>query len=176
MSNNKLKRKPLILPALLAGLIISLTGCGYTMGNLHRKGIKTVAVNMFTRSKDIYRRDIEMRLTEAVIKRIELDTPYKVTTKPRADTLLEGTLEIISQQVMNTNPDTGDARELEMVITASIQWKDLRSGKIILKRQNIRAACPYIPHAPFNEDFFKGSEGAINRLAERIVEKMEKDW
>ena len=164
-----------VLAAVIAGCNTDPTK-GYTLANQYHQGVDSVAVDVFTRAKDVYRRGLEFRLTEAVVKQIELDTPYKVTDRSRADTLLTGTIVGISQQVMSVNPDTERPRELQMVITVSIRWQDLRTGKIIRTENNIRASGRYIPPVPFREDFFQGSEEAINRLAVRIVEAMEAEW
>jgi len=169
----------LALCAMIAG---GMPGCGsdprqgYRVGNLYRPGIESVAVPVFTRGKDVYRRGVEIRLTEAVVKHLQTHSPYQVTTRGRADTVLTGTIEQISQRVLNSDTDTGRTRELEMIIVASIRWKDLRTGKILLEQKNLRAAGSYIPPAPLSEDFFQGSQDALNRLARRIVEKMEADW
>jgi hypothetical protein len=159
-----------------------LAGCsddpsqGYSVASQYRSGISSVAVPIWDRGPDVYRRGLEKRITEAVIKRIELNTPYKVTTRDVADTELTGKLTQISQQVMNVDPDTGAARELEMTLTVSFTWRDLRSGKTLAHRKSFSAAGNYIPQAPLGEDFFQGSEDVINRLAERIVEQMEAPW
>lgn len=87
----------LVLAVVIAGCNVDPTK-GYTLSDQYRKGIRTVAVNVFTRGTNVYRRDIEMRLTEAIVKHIELNTPYKVTSKARADTQLTGTIERISQR------------------------------------------------------------------------------
>ena len=163
-------------------LLTSLAGCnvdpsvGYTTANQYRPGIRSVSVPIWTRGKDVYRRELEMRLTEAIVKRIETDTPYKVTTRARADTLLTGRIDEIVQQVMSTNPDTGRARELELTIEVSFTWKDLRTGEILVDRENFRIARPYIVDEPIAEDFFEGSAYLINQLAKRIVEQMEAEW
>ncbi len=178
---NKTSRWILLLsaPMLLAAI---LSGCntdprrGYSLSSQYRPGVRSVAVQIFTRGPDVYRREVEFRLTEAVIKRIELDTPYKVTSKSRADTILTGRIDSIYQRTMSTHPDTEQPNEQEIIITASITWSDLRSGKKILEDKKLRAAGIYIPAGRFDEDFFDGSEAAINRLAKRIVEQMEADW
>ncbi len=153
-----------------------LGGCGYQVGGMYRENIKTVAVPMFTRGKDVYRRGLEMRLTEAVAKRIQQDTPYKISTRDRSDTILTGTIENIRQQVMNTNPDTGEPRMLEITITVSFTWKDQRTREVLAEQPKLRVAGFYIPHSPVSEDFFQGSDDVINKLARRIVEHMEKEW
>jgi len=149
---------------------------GYTTQSQYRRGISSVAVPIWTRGKGVYRRGLEFRLTEALQKRIAFDTDYTVTVKQRADTELTGTIEQIVQRVLSFNPDTGLAREMEMTITVSFTWTDLRSGKVLLERSNFRVAGTYIPPAPLGEDFFQGSEDVVNELARRIVEQMEADW
>ena len=162
--------------------LAAATGCatdpskGYTTASQHRAGIDSVEVVGFTRDKEIYRRGLEMRLTEAIVKRIGLDTPYRILPKGRADTQLRGTIETISQRVLSPIPETGGARELEMILVVSFTWKDLRTGKILAQEKNLRAAGVYIPPVPFSEDFYEGSEAALNQMAVRIVEKMEADW
>ncbi len=165
-----------LLAGVLAGCLSNDPTTGYTAKSQYRQGIRTVAVPIWTRGKDIYRRDIEIRLTESLVKRIELDTPYKVTTKQRADTILTGTLEKITQRTMSFDPDSGDPREMQITFTVSFKWEDLRTGKIIVKRQNFDVAGIYLPPVPFNEDFFQGSEDLLDKLARRVVETMESDW
>ncbi len=180
MKMNQNKIGVIILGLLIAGV---LGGClsndpttGYTAQSQYRQGVRTVAVPIWTRGKDVYRRDVEIQLTEALVKRIELDTPYKVTTKPQADTILTGTIEQISQQTLSFDPDSGDPREMQMTFTVSFKWEDLRTGNIIVEKKLFRIAGVYLPPAPFNEDFFEGSQDLMDKLARRVVETMEADW
>lgn len=165
-----------------AALLAIASGCsddptkGYTLTSQYDRGVKTVSVPLWGRGKDVYRRGLEMRLTEAVIKRLELDTPYKVTDRRRADTELSGTIERVSQRVLSFNPDTGLPHEKEITLAVSFTWTDLRSGRVLARRRNFRETGSYIPPSPLGEDFFQGSEDAINRLARRIVEQLEANW
>jgi hypothetical protein len=167
-------------PVVLA--LLSLAGCssdparGYSFANQYQENIRTVAVPIFDIGKDVYRRGLEFRLTEALVKRIELDTPYKVVEKKRADTELRGRIEQVEQRVLSFNPDTGLPREAEITFTVSFTWTDLRSGKVLASQSRFRQAGTYLPQRPIGEDFFQGSEDVINRLARRVVEHMEKPW
>jgi hypothetical protein len=149
---------------------------GYSLASQYDTGIKTVCVPIWTRGRNVFRREIEFRLTEAVVKKIELDTPYKVVDKARADTELRGTLDLVSQRVLSFNPDNGLPRETEITMSVSFTWTDLRSGKAIKQVANLRQSAVYIPPSPLSEDFFQGSEDVVNRLAQRVVEQMESDW
>jgi len=168
---------------LLAGILAlaAAAGChvdpseGYTLDSQYPEDVKTVAVKMFTRGSSVYRRGLELRLTEAVVKHIEFYTPYKVVLSDTADTELTGTITGISQRVMSMVKGVSSPRENEVVLTATMRWQDLRTGEV-RRRETLRAAGSYIPLEPFGEDFFQGSEDAINKLAKRIVEEMEEEW
>jgi len=172
----------LAVSAMAVGLAAFSPGCaadptqGYTTASQYPAGIRTVAVPIWTRDKSVYRRELEFRLTEALIKRIELDTPYKVTTKARADTLLTGSIDSVEQQVLSGNPDTGLPNEKMVIITVSFRWTDLRTGKVLRARQGFTVRAPYVSASPLDEDFFQGSEDVINRLATRVVEQLEEKW
>jgi hypothetical protein len=159
---------------LLSAAATVLTGCGYSTAPMHRTDVKTVYVPIWNEGKEVYRRGLEFRLTEAVIKRLRQVTDYKLADKAHADTMLTGTIELVPQRVLSANPDTGLPRELEATFLVSFTWTDMRTGKPIVKRSNIREVGTYIP--PFSESFYQGSEDVINRLAERIVQEMEADW
>jgi len=168
--------------ALVAFAAASAGGCsadptkGYSLASQYDTGIKTVCVPIWTRGREVFRRDIEMRLTEAIVKKIELDTPYKVVDKSRADTELRGSLDLVSQRVLSFNTDDGLPQETEITMSVSFTWTDLRSGKAIKQVANLHQSAVYIPPSPLNEDFFQGSEDVVNRLARRVVEQMESDW
>ncbi len=164
----------------LAVLISAVAaGCGgYTMKSQYRSDVKTVCVPMVTRGTDVYRRNNEIRLTEAVKKQINLATDYQVVNKSTADTELTINIDEIRQQVLSTNPDTGLAREIEFTLVLSFIWKDLRTGEDLKKKSNLHISGTYIPDEDYGlgEDDFVGSEEAINKAAERIVEYMESAW
>jgi hypothetical protein len=149
---------------------------GYSLNSLYRQDVKTVAVPIVDRGPEVYRRELEFRLTEALVKRIEGDTPYKVVDRGRADTELTATILQVEQQVLSRNPDTSLPRELSMTIVVSFAWKDLRTGDVHRHNGNFPVTGTYIPHEPLGEDFFQGSEDVINKLARRIVEQMESEW
>src|SRR5690606_6893753 len=82
----------LVAPLFLTGLSGCTAGGDYTWGSLYREDVSSVAVPIFTNTT--FERGIEFRLTRAVAQQIETRTPWKVTDRRSADTILEG--EIIS--------------------------------------------------------------------------------
>ncbi len=157
------------------------TGCseplaGYSFERPYPSDVETVYVKMATRGASVYRRGLEFRVTEAVCKQLELDTPYRIAPAAEADTQLTVGVELVRQGVLSHNPDTGRPQELEVTLVAEYEWKDLRDGTVRREGRNLRVSGAYAPPAPMGEDFFLGSEHAVNRLAKRIVERLERDW
>ncbi len=145
---------------------------GYTAGSIHPANVRTVYVQVFGSQE--FRRELEFRLTEALVKRILLDTPYKIAPKGQADTILYGEILAVPVTLLGSDFDSDLPRENQQVLVCDWTWKDRRSGEILAQRRHMEQASEYIPLA--GETFFDGTEEGINDLAERIVEAMEADW
>ena len=170
-----------LLPLLLAGCGYQQSGSGgdfaqpssgYKWHSLYREDIHTVAVPTFT-TKD-FRRGYEFRLTEAVVKNIEPTTPYKVVTRERADTILEGEVLSIRSNTVTNDIRTSLPLERLMTVTVRFTWKDLRTGRILVERHNFDQTATFFPTLAEGE--FAGSQQALERLALAIVQEMQADW
>jgi hypothetical protein len=176
-----MKQSVIAIVILFAALIVVSSGCsgdpatGYTTASQFQENIRTIAIPIWTRGKDVYRRDIEIRLTEAIQKRVQQNTPYRLADRSRADSELTGELVNVTQQVLSTDPDTGRPNEIEAMFTLNFTWKD-QHGRVLMKREKFQVSGTYIPQSPFNENFFEGSEDIINKIAMLVVEQMESDW
>ena len=81
--------------------------------------VKTVAI--FFKS-NVFRRDLEKQLTEAVIKEIHLRTPYRVVgNHEKADSLLTGTINSDDKNLVVEAP-TNLPRELNASIMVQANW------------------------------------------------------
>jgi hypothetical protein len=129
-------------------------------------------VPVFT-TKD-FRRGIEFRLTEAVIKQLEAHAPYKVVPKERADTILEGQVTSVRVGTLSKDFQTNLPREQELVVTIDLTWKDLRSGKILMQRRGLQQDGTFYPS--LGEGEWTGAQQAIERFALAIVQEMQADW
>jgi hypothetical protein len=145
---------------------------GYKWHSLYREDIRSVAVPIFA-TKD-FRRGYEFRLTEAIIKNIEATTPYKVVSRERADTILEGEVLSVRSNTINNDIRSSLPQERLMTVTVSFTWKDLRSGRILVERHNFDQSASFFP--PQGEGEFVGSQQAIERLALSIVQELQADW
>jgi hypothetical protein len=165
-------------------LLLLISGCGYHLsGNpdnepgyqwhgLYRDDVKTVAVPIF--GNRTFVQGAEFKLTKAVIGDIEGQTPYKVVPKERADTVLE--CDIVNTRTVTLSNNHGSAVPMEQMFVFIVRftWRDLRTGKILLKRDGFEQTSPYYP--TLGEDQWVGQQLNIERLALAIVQEMQADW
>ncbi|MHC4530545.1 MAG: LPS assembly lipoprotein LptE [Planctomycetota bacterium] len=154
-----------------------LCGCGDTGGysneSLFEDGVDSVYVEMF--DSQSFRRGIEYELTDALAKRVEAETPYKViSSRDRADTMISGRIISAGASVLTSERETGRALEKEVELRAVVDWKNLKTGELIIDNITVSATASYSEWQ--NQSFEYASTIAANKLAERIVELMEKPW
>jgi len=97
------------LPSVLC--LLTLAGCaGYSNKSLYPKDVATVYVEMFDNQS--FRRGIELELTDAMAKRIESQTPYKIiSNRDKADTVISGQIMQAKESVLTTERQIGRALE-----------------------------------------------------------------
>src|SRR3982751_4678984 len=116
-----------------------LMGCaGYQLGQraLYRPDIRTVHVPVI--QSDSYRRYLGERLTEAVVKEVELRTPYKVVDAASADSVLTVRLVSDSKRVLANNRFS-EPRDIETDFFIQTNWVD-RRGDLIMSHDDVPAA------------------------------------
>jgi hypothetical protein len=161
-----------IFAALSLGVL--LAGCsGYSNKSLYSQDIKSVYVEMF--DNETFRRDLEYDLTDAIAKRIEAETPYRIISdKSRADTVLSGRITALNDSVLTIERSTGRPLEEQAEVTASFSWKNLKTGDYLLENSTATATASYSQFQQQSFDY--ASKTAANKLAERIVEQMQVKW
>ena len=165
-------------------LLSGLTGClglGYHVGtkSLFGQDIKTVYVPIF--ESDLDRPGVGERLTEAVCKRIEAKSPYKVVGRPDADSVLTGKI-MTERKSVDLYNRYGDVRQRQGTLSVFITWKDRRNNDL---RQfeaipwnessaTVRATSYFLPE--YGQSGATAEMEQIDRIADQIVGMMEIPW
>ncbi len=165
-TTKNLHRLIFILPLFL------LAGCGYHWRSTYREDVRTVAVPIF--QNKTFERGSEIALTKAVVNRLELHSPYRVTAHDKADTLLEGEITSINIREVSRDLNTNLPQEKTVTFLIDFRWKDLRTGQILVERRNFQQQTLYYP--TLGEAEFNGSQQAIERVALAIVQELEAEW
>lgn len=157
-------------------------GCaGYYLGSptLYRPDIATIAIPIF--ESDSYRRFLGERLTEAVVKQVELKTPYKVTQTFSADSTLQGRIVTESKFVINENVND-EPRDIEFQMYVEMVWRDRQGAAIVgpaaigipASLLEFGQAVHFVPEG--GQSLSTAQMDQIEKLAEQIVSRMEVPW
>ena len=171
-----------LVPAALLGLLLFLSGCaGYQLGqrSLYRPDIRTVHVPVV--QSDSFRRYLGERLTEAVVKQVELRTPYKVVDADAADSVLNVRLVSDAKKILANNRFS-EPRDIETDFFVQVSWID-RRGDLIMSHDDVPAApllvnlgqqTNFVPEG--GQSLITAQQEAIEKLAQQIVGQMELAW
>ncbi len=162
-----------LLPLLFIAAFVA--GCqSYHFGapTLHRFDIRSVHVPII--ESDSFRRFLGVRLTEAVVKEIELNTPYCIATAERADSFLLARVREDSKRVQ-AETINDDPRVIEAELRVEVTWND-RSGAPLMQRQVLRISreADFIPES--GQSLTTAQQELIERIARDIVNQMEIPW
>ncbi len=132
---------------------------------------------------DSFRRGMGERLTEAVIKQIELKTPYKVVSSSDADSVLTGKIVSDAKRVIVEDPND-QQRENEISMVCKVAWIDrkgdmvgnLKDGKIPIPddAMTITGLGTAVPE--YGQSIATAQQQAIDNMAIKIVSMMEMPW
>ena len=170
--------KVFVAAVVLAGMLAVFSGCvggigEYANGGLYPDDVVSVYVEMFDSSS--MRRQHEVVLTDAICKRIEAETPYKIVSdRNRADTVLSGNLSSIRSGVLATDRNTGRTLEREATATVAVSWMNLNTGELLIAGERATGTASF--SSTLGQDFDYAARVAINNAAVRVVELMEKPW
>ncbi len=157
-----------------------LAGCasdptrGYAAVSAFPAGISTVAVDIL--DNRTFERDLEFELTDALIKQIEARTPYKVTSRDRADTILTGRIRNVQRDQLSKSRLTGLSEEVTISVTIDLNWRDLRTGEPLLEIESFTGHGLFVPSRPTGEPIELGEFAVVQRLARDIVAEMRANW
>ena len=164
-----------IVCLLLLSAVLTNAGCkAYQLGSpsLHRFEIQTVHVPVF--ESDSMRRFLGQRLTEAVVKEVELNTPFTVMSAGRAQSILTGRI-IRERKNVLVETENDDPRALQYEMLVEVTWTD-RGGVPLMERQVLRLErdVTFIPEG--GQSLTTAQQELIEQLARQIVGNMENPW
>ena len=163
--------------SLIAAACLGFCGCGqmrgYSNESLFPEDMGSVYVEMFENRS--FWRGVEYELTDALAKRIEAETPYKIiSSRDRADSVISGQIVQVSQSVLSSERETGRALEKQVELRAVVNWKNLKTGELLIDNRSVSAKASFSEWQ--NQGFNYASTLAANNLARKIVGLMEEEW
>ncbi|MDR0521517.1 MAG: LPS assembly lipoprotein LptE [Planctomycetaceae bacterium] len=168
---------------LFAPVLLCFSGCiglGYQAGapSLFGQDVKTVYVPVF--ESDPTRRHLAERITEAVCKRIEERTPYKIVSQTAADSILEGRIAEKTQTVSLIDANN-DPRQKSDTLSVEVRWMPRNARHPASKpawnsSENALISVSEYRVAEFGHSQLTSEQNQINRIADKIAAMMENNW
>jgi hypothetical protein len=144
------------------------TFAGYQATNsLLPEGVQTVAIRMFDNQTRY--RGFEFDVTRALVREIQTKTTLKIRELEGADSLLTGQILEFRQPILSED-NFDRIKEVQVRLTLSFTWKDLRTGKT-LAEELVTESAEFA--APRGENLSTSTQESFLRIAERIVHLME---
>jgi outer membrane lipopolysaccharide assembly protein LptE/RlpB len=169
--------RPKIRPiAILANLIVLLTGCGYhTAGSATHipANVRTIAVPVFATHAQAYH--TEMALTQAVVRELNTRTRYRVVTSASADAdaTLSGTVLTQTSVPLTYDSTTGETSSYLVTITVKVVLT-ARDGHVLYQND----ALSYREQYQSTQDlsgFIREDPPAVKRLARDFAQALVGD-
>lgn len=168
------------------GVLVSLSGCGYTTKTILPNNIKTIHVDIFKNSIDItkeisagdnyevYRPNLEVDLRDALVSRIFMDGHLKSADKDSADAVLEG--EILEYRKDPLRYQHEVAEEYRISLVCSIKLIDSATSKVLVEQVNVTGDATYFTTGALQETETQALNDAMSDLARRIVNRIVENW
>lgn len=166
--------KPAAL-ALAILALVSLEGCGYTLRPPYNPDVQTVYVPVFRST--VFRRDINLQITQLLIDEINQRTPFRVVQDPeKADATLQGVIAFDDKNVLVENP-YNLPRHLVASMRVNVTFTDNRTGttteRTIPAAQVFESAAFY---PEIGESAGVGFMKLMELIVRDIVNMMEEPW
>jgi len=147
---------------------------GYSFASAHDTSIQTVAVPIF--QNDTFHTGVELTLTKDLIRQIQQQTPWRVTSSDKADAILTGSITNVALRNLSTRTGVGFVQEMAVQMTVQFEFVDNRSGKTLTSRTNYSALGAFVPANPTGERIDVGYAGASQTLAKDLVGDLQTAW
>jgi outer membrane lipopolysaccharide assembly protein LptE/RlpB len=147
-----------------------LTGCGYHVGGqatLMPRNVKTIAIPAFSNGTTRYK--LARILPRDITREFLTRTRYRIVTDPNeGQAVLAGSLANFAAYPTLSDPDTGRAASVQVIVTVDLTLTDRETGKVIWSRKGAEFRDRYqIASNP--ADYFDESGTAIERVSATVA-------
>jgi hypothetical protein len=155
----------------LLGLVLAslVAGCGYRTTRLEAfPAARTIAVLPFQDRG--FRRDLDLRLTQAVVAEIRARTRYALAAPGSADLVLAGEMSA-GEQVTTLSADREPLQE-RILGRVEITLTERATGRVV-RRTTVSEFAEWRPGAPGESYAGSASDEWVLRMAQRVVQALE---
>lgn len=172
---------------LLALVTVGMAGCGYTTRPGLPGRLKTVYVTPFTNQIDltqlptnrerypVYRHNLEVEITDAVIERYQFTGLLRPTGPSDADCTVKGHLRDFRRDALRFD-GSANVEEWRLSLVVDLEFIDGMTGETMWKESGFIGDATYFASGPRAESEQSALDRAIDDLARRVVERSVENW
>lgn len=164
--------------AVVVACSLGLAGCssdpstGYSFASSYDDRVQSIAVEVF--QNNTFHPGLESDLTSALIRRVQLDTPWAVTSSESAQTVLTGTIRDVQIRRLTQDTQGGITQQAAVRLTVDFTWRSNVTGRELARRGNLAVTESFLPAA--GEPLDVGLSAAAEEMAAAILEAMRSVW
>ena len=163
-------------------LLLSLTGCGYTLGEVKpttMRRVNTLAVSTFQNGTLVPR--LEAQTADAVVKQFQQDGTYRIESADRADAIVIGKILSLERQPIRVYAsNVQQTSEFYLVLTVEFIVKDRVTGAVLIKGKAEGHTPFFVNTDNVNSDLVTDQNMnypiAAQRMSENLVSKVSEGW
>lgn len=170
---------PVFRTALIFLAVFALTGCaGYRVGNIsgrNLQGVRSVYVPVAKNSS--LTPDLQMTVTNAVIRRFNDDGTLQVNQDPNADSELDVTItSVIPTAISSSTNDIYVTAQYQITISATVTFINRRLGRKIFESASASGSTTVFTQSDIQEGQRQALPLAAKDLANNIVKLVTEGW
>jgi len=118
---------------------------------------------------------LEMDITNAIIRRLQVDGNLEVVERDEADAVLEADLLRFEQEGLRFT-SLESVEEYRVFIVLDLRLVDAETEEVIWREENFSGDSEYFVSDVRSINREKGARDAVERLARNVVDRITEDW
>lgn len=147
---------------------------GYSFRSTNDESIRTVSVPVF--ENITFATGTEIQLTEAIIKELQRSTRWTVVPVSGSDATLTGIVVRSELRRLTGDPVTGLDQEVGEDLRVDFEFKDNRTGRVIVARRNFGAMDSFVATRNNGERPEVGRFNTVQLMAREVVAELRSGW
>jgi len=174
-------RRPAVKQTALVGCLLAagvlLAGCGYHLGEIRptpMRSVQTLAVQTF--KNNTYRPRLEVLMADALIRSLQVDGTYQITSENRADAIVYGTLTQVSRiPIRSALSNVLQTLEYRLSIVIEYEVQDRITGAILMQG-SVTGTTTFFPTGDLVTDERQALSVAAQRASDNLTRILTEGW